>query len=84
MAFPEYSRPLARHCKGHCQNNRGPDLLDPPYDSSGKNHGRKEVCDISVEACCDAPPAFEAAEHALDDVALRVGCLAIVLPDPAA
>jgi hypothetical protein len=30
------------------------------------------VFDVAIEACCDPSPVLEAAEHALDDVALLV------------
>ena len=39
-----------------------------------------EIFDVAIEACGDAPPVLEAAEHALDDVALFVdGAVVIIL-----
>ena len=52
--------------------------LEPPHDEGCDGDGCHEGLDVAVEASCDAPPVLEAAEHALDDVALAVD-LAVVL-----
>lgn len=58
----------------------GPDSLQPPDDGGGEADGAHEVFDVAIEAGCDAPPVLEAAEHALDDVALLVdGAVVIIL-----
>src|SRR5690606_11423157 len=53
------------------------DSLEPPCDEGGDGDGGHEGLDMAVEACGYAPPVLEAAEHALDDVALSVN-LAVV------
>lgn len=48
------------------------DSLETPDDGSGDGEGCHEGLDVSVEAGRDASPVIEAAEHAIDDVALAV------------
>ncbi len=38
---------------------------------------------VALEARCDAPPVFEAAEHAFDDISLSVDGPIVVISDPA-
>src|SRR5665647_1766916 len=59
----------------------GPDSLQPPDDCGGEADGSHEVFDVPIEAGCDASPIFEAAEHALDDVALLVDRAVIFVLD---
>ena len=51
---------------------KGPGSLEPPGDEGSDGDGRHEGLDIAVEAGEDAAPVLEAAEHALNDVALPV------------
>jgi len=64
--------------------NYAPDSLQPPDDGSGEANGGHECFDVAIEAGSDAPPVFEAAEHAVDDVALLVDCAIIIVLDFAA
>ena len=58
----------------------GPDPLQPADGGGGQCDGTYEVLDVAVEAGGEATPVFEAAEHALDDVALFVdGAITVVL-----
>ncbi len=41
----------------------------------------RDVFNVALEARCDAPPVFEAAEHALDDISLPVDGLIVVISD---
>lgn len=50
----------------------GPDLFEPPCDHGGDGYCGYEGFDVAVEAGGDAAPVIEAAEHALNDVALSV------------
>lgn len=52
----------------------GPDSFKPPDDGSRDGDGCHEVFDIAVEAGGYPSPVFEAAEHALHDIALPIDC----------
>ena len=59
----------------------GPDSLQPPDDGGGKGDCGDEVFDVAVEAGGYTAPVLEAAKHALDDVALPVDGLVIMVLD---
>jgi hypothetical protein len=46
--------------------------LEPPSDEGGDGDSDHEGLDVAVEACGEAPPVLEAAEHALDVIALAI------------
>ena len=50
----------------------GPESLEPPGDDGCDGDGSHEGFEVAVEAGCDPAPIFEAAERALDDIALTV------------
>lgn len=45
----------------------------PPGDDGREHYGGGEIGCEFVIAGCDAPPIFEAAEHAFDEIALAIG-----------
>src|SRR3546814_3675831 len=56
-------------------------LFRSPGDGSGECDCGHEVFDVAIEAGGDAPPVLEPAEHPLDDVALSVDGLVVVVLD---
>ena len=55
--------------------------LQPPDDGGGKGDCGDEISDVAVEAGGYTAPVLEAAKHALDDVALPVDGLVIMVLD---
>ena len=63
----------SKHAAGAGGRIRLQTQSDPPEDDRGKHDGGGEVCCELVVAGGDASPVLEAAEHALDEIALAIG-----------